>query len=948
VSGTENIYGSAVTNTVASGGSQTIQAGGRATGTVVQTGGTETVAVSGMTTSASITGTETVYGSAVSGTVNVGGTQTVMSGAQVTGTTVYGTENVYGSATSDTINSGGTLVLQSGAVASDITVNSGGSIALDGGTLASVNLGIGASIDATTLGFTNGEHVSVSSSGVLTITSADGLSTLATIQLTGNYAGDLFQVASDGSGGTIITNTGIPAELASGTTVSSAVVSAGSPTAVYGSAVDTTITSGGVQQINSGGVASGTQIADGGTQVVSSGGTAVQTVVSSGGTQQIGSGGAASGSVINSGGTEVVQSGGSTVGAFVNAGGTEQVQSGGTMISGTVDGVTDGTVNVYGGTTIANTMEWGSIENVYASGVASASIINSGGAQAVYSGGVAIDTTINSAGSQTILSGGSATSTVVNSGGIEIVASGGTTTSAQVTGSETVSGTAIGTVVNSGGVETVLSGGSASGTTVNAGGTEIVAAGATETGAQIAGSETISGAAINTVLLSGGTETVLAGGSASNTVINEAGTLTVESGGTATNTTIEVLGHLVVDSGGTASGITIDDGGVLVVNSGGTVTDITLNVGGQIDLSSVGYQAGDGYTIDANGVLQLNRHDGSSVDGVVQLQNTIDAIYDIASDGHGGIMLTRAICYLRGTTILTPSGLVNIEDIKIGDRVMTRFGGVQQIRWIGRQTYDAKSIVDNRDQIPVRFRRGSLGDGLPVRDLYISPGHSMLIGGSLIMAKYLVNGVSVTQDWMPDTVDYFQLELSGHDCVLAEGVWSETYADFEGGRAQFHNAADFYAMFPNYREPEELKLCAPRPEKGMALAAALRPIVARAARMATPGKLQGYIERVKGDWKISGWVHDKDHPELPVLVEILLQGKVIGTALACQFREDLLKGRVGQGRAGFEFTSTVKLDSALLATLEVRRASDGAAVRVSSSITDAANNSDTVVVKIAG
>jgi hypothetical protein len=40
---------------------------------------------------------------------------------------------------------------------------------------------------------------------------------------------------------------------------------------------------------------------------------------------------------------------------------------------------------------------------------------------------------------------------------------------------------------------------------------------------------------------------------------------------------------------------------------------------------------------------------------------------------------------------------------------------------------------------------------------------------------------------------------------------------------------------------------------------------------------------VRGEWKLDGWAHDEAHPELPVLLEILLEGKVIGTALAMVF-----------------------------------------------------------------
>jgi hypothetical protein len=167
--------------------------------------------------------------------------------------------------------------------------------------------------------------------------------------------------------------------------------------------------------------------------------------------------------------------------------------------------------------------------------------------------------------------------------------------------------------------------------------------------------------------------------------------------------------------------------------------------------------------------------------------------------------------------------------------VVTRFGGLQKIKWIGRQSYRAAAVRENREHIPVQLRAGSLGGGLPARDLYISPGHSMLIEDALVLATSLVNGITITQSECPERIDYFQIELEGHDCVIAEGTWSETYADWEDGPKPYHNAAEFHALFPNHHAPEAPILCAPRPERGSALDAALRPIVARAARELAPG-----------------------------------------------------------------------------------------------------------------
>jgi Hint domain len=294
-------------------------------------------------------------------------------------------------------------------------------------------------------------------------------------------------------------------------------------------------------------------------------------------------------------------------------------------------------------------------------------------------------------------------------------------------------------------------------------------------------------------------------------------------------------------------------------------------------------------------------------------------------------------CYLRGTRILTPTGEVFIETLKRDDSVVTRFGGIQRIKWIGRHSYRGAAVRNNRERVPVHLRAGSLGKGLPARDLYISPGHSNLLEGTLVLAKSLVNGITITQTECPERIDYFQIELEAHDCVIAEGTWSETYADWEGGRASsFQNAAEFEALYPEYRAPDTVNLCAPRPERGSGLDAALRPVVARASRDMAPGPLRGYIDCVRGEWKVDGWAHDSEHPELPVLLEILLEGQVIGTVLACDFREDLLKAGFGQGRCSFTFISPIKLRPVLLATLQVRRATDGALVPVSESILKAA------------
>jgi Hint domain len=395
-------------------------------------------------------------------------------------------------------------------------------------------------------------------------------------------------------------------------------------------------------------------------------------------------------------------------------------------------------------------------------------------------------------------------------------------------------------------------------------------------------------------------------------------------------------GQLTVGSGATFGGdIGGFNGSSAIYMQGLTPTQVAS------DFGVTPIFMGDGrYEFDGSAGGETLTTTPSQNEGTLDLMGNFSADHFIlAAYGSNGTYIELApgpVCYLRGTRILTPTGEVLIETLKRGDCVVTRFGGLQRIKWIGRQSYRAAAVRENREHIPVHLRAGCLGENLPARDLYVSPGHSMLIEDTLVLATSLVNGITITQNECPERIDYFQIELTGHDCVIAEGTWSETYADWEEGRKLFHNAAEFHALFPDHHAPEDPILCAPRPERGAPLDTVLRPIVARAARDVSPGPLAGFIDQVRGDWKLDGWAHDEAHPELPVLLEILLEGNVIGTVLACDYREDLLKAGFGQGRCSFTFVSPVKLRPALLSTLQVRRAVDGAMVRVSKAILDAA------------
>jgi hypothetical protein len=297
--------------------------------------------------------------------------------------------------------------------------------------------------------------------------------------------------------------------------------------------------------------------------------------------------------------------------------------------------------------------------------------------------------------------------------------------------------------------------------------------------------------------------------------------------------------------------------------------------------------------------------------GTLEIADATDFHAVIEGDGGGTI---ETICYLPGTRILTAKGEVNVENLVQGDLVVTRGVGLSPVKWVGRQSFSPSFLT--RDRLPVCIAPGALGAGLPVTELRVSPGHSMLIDGQLILAKNLVNGITITQKPIYETVEYYAVDLGPHDCVLANGAWSESFADGPGLRAMFHNFSDYLVLHPDFEAPDELTLYATRPQSGPELEAALLPILKKLN--VSLGLLHGYIEVVNST-RVEGWAFDEANPDLPVLVDILDDETILGQALACHHRRDLAEAGLGRGHCMFSFD----LPAMVVGQIRVRRSMDG-------------------------
>jgi hypothetical protein len=186
-----------------------------------------------------------------------------------------------------------------------------------------------------------------------------------------------------------------------------------------------------------------------------------------------------------------------------------------------------------------------------------------------------------------------------------------------------------------------------------------------------------------------------------------------------------------------------------------------------------------------------------------------DAETDLVSGGvvqvnHSSITQTATaisvppICFLRGTRIETDEGPVAIENLRIGDRVRTHSGRYEPIKWIGRMSYDRAPGASWRGDVePVCVAESALSPGVPARDLYVSQRHALLLAGTLIMAKDLVNGLTITLSAPKglSRLDYLHLEFERHEVVYAEGAAAESMKPSWEERQGFANLPEFECLY---------------------------------------------------------------------------------------------------------------------------------------------------------
>ncbi|MEJ6399080.1 Hint domain-containing protein [Yoonia sp. 208BN28-4] len=223
------------------------------------------------------------------------------------------------------------------------------------------------------------------------------------------------------------------------------------------------------------------------------------------------------------------------------------------------------------------------------------------------------------------------------------------------------------------------------------------------------------------------------------------------------------------------------------VDIGGGTTAITATEGPAAGATSVNIAAASGQSIQFD--VYGNRIDGDLSEG------------------------SSVICLTGGTLIDTPDGPRVIDDLCVGDLVLTRDNGPQPIRMIHDRRLSGESYRQSRKLWPVCLQAGSLGFGLPRRNLRVSPQHRMLIshirigllfGEDAVFARAKSLAASYEEIYVDSSlteITYFHLVFDRHEVIFAEGAATESFHPGPEGIANLDAdaRAELFALFPELR-----------------------------------------------------------------------------------------------------------------------------------------------------
>ncbi|ABF61918.1 Iron-regulated protein frpC (plasmid) [Ruegeria sp. TM1040] len=245
----------------------------------------------------------------------------------------------------------------------------------------------------------------------------------------------------------------------------------------------------------------------------------------------------------------------------------------------------------------------------------------------------------------------------------------------------------------------------------------------------------------------------------------------------------------IATGGADADTFTLDFGqtstdGSMVVTIDGSTTEIDGVDNDSLDLTGFGT-----FTL-----TQTTDTDGNSTSGT--------AVYADGTTVNFTEIENLIVCFAKGTQIKTSDGIRDIESLQVGDKLVTKDNGLQSIRWIGKRTLSEDKLDAHPKLKPIRIKAGALGEGMPSRDLIVSPQHRIVVRSKiairmfdtqeiLVPAKHLIGLQDVSIAAEMREVTYYHLLCDNHEIIEADGAFAETlYTGTEAMKAMSPEALE--------------------------------------------------------------------------------------------------------------------------------------------------------------
>ena len=330
------------------------------------------------------------------------------------------------------------------------------------------------------------------------------------------------------------------------------------------------------------------------------------------------------------------------------------------------------------------------------------------------------------------------------------------------------------------------------------------------------GQDTIDGGEGDDLIFGADDDDVLLGGAGNDTIDGQVDDDDID-GGTGDDVLLGGQGDDTIEGGDGNDDIQGGAGDDMLSGGAGEDTFSDVNAGDVVD-------GGDGPVDNDTLDLRGSAPAGGSLSVTFTSDDLEDGIVNyFDEDGNdAGSLVFEEIenvipCFTPGTKIATPKGEVRVEDLKVGDRVITRDNGMQEIRWVGARDMSGAELEAAAHLKPVLIQKGALGNDLPERDMMVSPNHRVLIANDktalffeerevLVAAKHLTHMDSV------DVVDvshttYIHILFDHHEVILSDGAWTESFQPGDMSLAGIgdEQRQEIFELFPELATKEGIE-----------------------------------------------------------------------------------------------------------------------------------------------